>query len=285
MPTPSAELRIRDPFILPVPERGQYFLYSGDGQGFSVRSSPDLEAWSEPAPIFRPPDGFWADRDFWAPEVFRHRGRYYLLASLHAPGKRRGTQAFVADGPDGPFLPLGPHPLTPPEWDCLDGTLFVEDGQAWLIFCHEWVQTGDGEIRAVPLSDDLPAPLGPPSLLFHASAAPWVRPVSSVGHTGTVTDGPFLHRLTDGGLFLLWSSFGDGGYALGMARSRSGRLAGPWEHDPAPLYDADGGHGMLFHTFAGRLMACLHAPNTSDARLILLPVEERDGSLVQGDPQ
>ena len=29
---------------------------------------------------------------------------------------------------------------------CLDGTLWVEDGKPYMIYCHEWVETVDGEM-------------------------------------------------------------------------------------------------------------------------------------------
>ena len=75
-----------------------------------------------------------------------------------------------------------------------------------------------------------------------------------------VTDGPWLHRLPSGRLIMLWSSFGEGDYTLGIARSESDTLRGPWRHDPQPLAD-DGGHCMMFRTLEGRLLLVLHSPN------------------------
>jgi hypothetical protein len=43
------------------------------------------------------------------------------------------------------------------------------------------------------------------------------------------------------------------------AVSESGDLAGPWRQH-RPLVRDDSGHGMLFHTFDGRLMMILHRP-------------------------
>lgn len=38
----------------------------------------------------------------------------------------------------GPFVPHGGKELTPEEWECLDGTLYVSpDGKPYLVFCHE----------------------------------------------------------------------------------------------------------------------------------------------------
>jgi len=86
----------------------------------------------------------------------------------------------------------------------LDGTLYVEDDRPWMVFCHEWVQIDDGTMNAVRLSEDLAKPLGEPILLFRASEAPWCRPIRPGKY---VTDGPCFHRLENGRLVMLWSSF------------------------------------------------------------------------------
>jgi arabinan endo-1,5-alpha-L-arabinosidase len=79
---------------------------------------------------------------------------------------------------------------------------------------------------------------------------------------------------------LLWSSFGAQGYALGIARSESGTIQGPWRQDPEPLFAKDGGHGMLFRTFTGKLMLTLHTPNqTPNERPAFFEVIEESGQL------
>ena len=259
-------IHLRDPFILPVPEEKTYYLFGtgwklADGPGFMVYKSPDLQSWSGPFVAFQRPDGFWADRDYWAPEVHRYRDRYYMFASFKAEGICRGTQILVSDKPAGKYVPLTERPVTPADWECLDGTLFIDDaGKPWMVFCHEWVQVGDGEMVAIPLSDDLTKRIGEPILLFRASQASWVIEIGQE-RRGKVTDGPFLHRMADGTLIMLWSSFGRSGYCQAVARSRLGKLAGPWEHFEKLLYEDNGGHGMFFRTFAGKLCLILHQPN------------------------
>ncbi|NLF76788.1 MAG: family 43 glycosylhydrolase [Chloroflexi bacterium] len=268
----TSDIHLRDPFVLPVEAERQYYLYGTAGAhawtesaaGFDYYTSPDLERWQGPFPAFRPPAGFWADRNFWAPEVHVYRGACYLFASFKAEGVRRGTQILAADGPQGPFVPISDGPVTPREWECLDGTLFVDaPGGPWMVFCHEWVQVGDGEICALRLSDDLASASEEPRLLFRASEAPWAQPISSKGRHGYVTDGPWLHRLASGALIMLWSSFGAGGYTIGQARSASGDISGPWQQLPEPLYAGDGGHCMVFRAFDGGLRLAFHRPNQS----------------------
>ena len=72
-------------------------------KGWECYTSKDLRHWQAPVTVFTPPAGFWADRDFWAPEIHAYRGKFYLFGTLSAERAKRGTQLFVADGPLGPF--------------------------------------------------------------------------------------------------------------------------------------------------------------------------------------
>lgn len=286
----TTEINIRDPFVLPMPSEQLYYLYGtigtetweGKASGIDYYTSQDLENWEGPFAAFRPPAGFWADRNFWAPEVHAYLGRYYMFASFKAEAGSRGTQILAADTPKGPFLPISEGPMTPRDWECLDGTLYVDaEEQPWMVFCHEWVQVGDGEVCAVRLSEDLSAAVGQPQLLFHASEAPWAQEIHPKGRSGYVTDGPFMHRLSNGEMIMLWSSFSTGGYTVGIARTTSGDITGPWEQDAEPLYAGDGGHCMVFRTFDGQLLLAYHRPNeTPQERPFFVPLREEGSTLV-----
>lgn len=258
-------IRIRDPFVLV--EEDYYYLYgtitaSGE-KGFDAYRSTDLKTWEGPFPAMRPPADFWADRDFWAPEVHKYQGKYYLFATFAREYPVRGTQVCVSDSPLGPFVPVGGGPLTPSTWQCLDGTLFLdEEQQPWMVFCHEWTQVGDGKMAAIRLNEDLSAPAGTPKVLFRASAASWGGLSKHKRFEGRVTDGPWLHRTQDGTLLMLWSTFNAAlDYCVAVARSESGALEGPWIHAPKPFLSTDAGHPMLFRRHDGALMLSVHGPN------------------------
>lgn len=269
-----SEIQMRDPFV--YTEDGWYYLtgstdpdiWRAPGVGFDVYRGVTPGEFTEfegPFPAFRPPAGFWAERNFWAPEVHRHRGEYFMFATFLPVAGRRGTAVLRADGPLGPFQPWSEGPVTPPQWECLDGTLFTDDaGDPWLVFCHEWVQVGNGEICAVRLTADLKAAAGEPLLLFRASDAPWPAQMIGKAPGSYVTDGPFLYRGADGRLSLLWSSYGPAGnYCIGEATSATGGLAGPWLQRTEPIYAADAGHGMLFQAPDGTGFLAIHTPNDS----------------------
>lgn len=255
------DIHLRDPFVLPA--EGKYYLYgSCGGTHFVTYISEDLEEWEGPHEVFAGQPGFWGEFDFWAPEV-------------HAC---RGTSILVADTPCGPFVPLKNSAVTPHEWECLDGTLYVsENGTPYIVFCHEWVQVKDGEMCALELTPDLRDAVGEARVLFRASEPHW----ANRGGEDFVTDGPFLHRMQDGRLLMLWSSFSAGGYAEAIAVSDNGDITGQWQHLPQLLYEKDGGHGMLFRTAEGALRLILHAPNgqAGAERPHLFSVLEKEGTL------
>lgn len=290
----TQELHIRDPFVLPVAEEKAYYLYGttaphaidGPWTHFEAYRSADLENWEGPFTVWRKTPDFWGDKHFWAPEVYRYRGRYCMFAGFKKQDRPRGVGVLRAASPRGPFEPVVNGPVTPRQWNTLDGTLFVDDdAQPWMVFCHEWVEVHDGEMAAVPLSEDLSRMAGEPVKLFSASQAPWVKEFICPTVRGFVTDGPFLWRSGSGKLYMLWASYGGDGhtYFQGIARSLSGKVSGPWVQQAHPLYDKDGGHGMIFRTFDLRAMLTVHTPNDfGREHPIFVPVREEGDRLVAG---
>ncbi|MFC0215621.1 glycoside hydrolase family 43 protein [Paenibacillus chartarius] len=286
------EVQIRDPFIVPVESEGRYYMFGstdkniwGKGSGFDYYVSSDLQLWDGPFPAFRPDESFFADNNFWAPEVYAYGGRWYMFATFRRRDNHLlGTAVLAADALTGPFCLVSEGPVTPRDWSSLDGTLFIDDeNRPWMVFCHEWQQIGDGEVCAMRLSDDLKEPAGEPVTLFSASQAPWTTPIQSPKFPrpdNYVTDGPFLHRMPNGELIMLWASFIDGAYAQGVARSATGLVTGPWVQEPEALFRSDGGHGMIFRTFEGKLMLTIHTPNkTPLERPIFLELRADEGKL------
>jgi len=83
------------------------------------------------------------------------------------------------------------------------------------------------------------------------------------------------YELVSGSLIMLWSSRGAKGYAMGVARSDTGEVTGPWRQEAEPLWAEDGGHGMIFRALDGRLMLTLHCPNRSpNERPFFVEIEE-----------
>ena len=290
-----SEIQLRDPFVFV--ENGIYYLtgstdpdiWQADGIGFDIYQGIAPGVFTEfvgPFKAFRPQAGFWSRKNFWAPELHRFGDGYYLFATFLPEQGHRGTAILRADSPLGPFTPWSDGPVTPADWECLDGTLHLDEtGDPWMVFCHEWMQVGDGQVCAMRLSADLKTAAGKPKLLFTASQAPWSAPLAGHAPGSYVTDGPFLYRWTDDRLSIVWSSFGpQGNYCIGEAVSETGDLAGPWTQRDRPLYEADGGHGMLFSAPDDTCYLAIHTPNqTPHERAIFVEIVETADGLAVGE--
>ncbi len=266
----SWEINIRDPFVLVCD--GLYYMYGtraetcwGEATGFDCYVGENLEDWEGPFEVFHKPEGFWANRNCWAPEVHAYRGAYYMFATFKGEGIFGGTQILRANNPLGPFVEHSDRQVTPKDWECIDGTFYVSpEGKPYIVFVHEWVQIHDGTICAVELTEDLTAAVGEPITLFAASEAKsWVLAHENPNRPGKnyVTDGPFLYRTKAGRLILLWSSFGRDGYTEALAYSDNGDVTGKWYQEERLLFSKNGGHGMIFTGLDEKLYLTLHSPN------------------------
>lgn len=275
-------INIRDPFILPY--EGKYYMYGtraakgwdefeAPGYGFDVYVSDDLKSWSDAHEVFAPSTSFWGKYHFWAPEVHCYKGKFYMFATFKAYKVCRGTAILVSDSPMGPFVEHSNGAITPHNWECLDGTLYVENDIPYIVFCHEWLQIKDGTVCAQQLTQDLRGTVGEPFVLWAGSAPQWRYDIRD-GKMCFVTDGPFLIS-RNGQLCCIWSSFSKGEYVEAIAYSDNGSIRGKWSVSESLLLDSDGGHGMIFNTFDGEQMFICHSPNTSlQERPKLIPAEQ-----------
>jgi arabinan endo-1,5-alpha-L-arabinosidase len=286
------DMHWRDVCILPDSSTGYYYMIGPGGKTVLSYRSRDLLNWKDPATIFEIPEGFWGDIEIvniWAPELHYYKDKYYLFLTFNTghklaeqwpnwrPRVTRGSQILVSDSLTGPYKSFQNHSTLPVEMMTLDATLWEEDGTPYIVYAHEWVQISNGTMEYMQLKDDLSATTGEPVLMFRGSEGPWVQISRTEGCF--VTDGPYLWRNKAGRLLMIWASFGEGGYTEGVAFSESGKLAGPWIQQTEPLYTNDGGHGMLFKTFDGRLMMVLHSPNNRESRPHIFEMEDKGDAL------
>ena len=258
------QINIRDPFV--VYENGKYYLYGTRAKnfgrmtgGFDVYVSDNLTDWSEPSECFNSEKYGLNTGVNWAPEVHKYRGKYYMFATFTQENGLRGTYSLCSDSLLGPFVPHSKGALTPNEWECLDGTLYIdESGVPYLIFCHEHTQIVDGTICYAKLNETLDSLCGDVVTMFAASSYKLVDPIKN-GHF--VTDGPFLYRSETNELFMIWSSFIKGNYAEFVVKFQGGKLGLEFEH-MMPLLDSDGGHGMIFSD-GEQTYFTYHTPNIS----------------------
>ena len=183
-----------------------------------------------------------------------------MFATFTRKNGLRGTYSLIADSPLGPFRPHSKHPVTPAEWECLDGTLYIDGNhEPYLVFCHEHTQIIDGTVCFIKLNSDLSECAGKPVTLFSGSSPYYIDEKPKGKHY--ITDGPFMFRTAGGELLMIWSTFINHQYAQCIAKSDNGEINGNFIHLP-PLIVNDGGHGMVF-TGKDGLMLTFHTPNKS----------------------
>ena len=257
------DLRIRDPFLLA--DGGKYYLtgtFCGGKDGYAEIYCGDTtdEFYSLGHPI----DAAYLKgyTDFWAPELHKYEGKYYLIASLYREDLGRGSMIFVSEHPGGGYVPLTGEYITPKGWGCLDATLFVKNGIPYLYFSNEWLtpitNDGDGALFVARLSPDLKELVSEPKKIVSGKGCGF-SVLKRIGvHEGYVAEGPYVYE-EGNDVVLLWSTFTETGYSVVQSRSETG-VFGEYGFEKF-LFTEDGGHCMVFKTFEGESLLVLHQPN------------------------
>ena len=271
------DLSMSDPFIIPDPETKTYYLTSTGGR---LYKSKDLVWWEGPYNIINT-ENSWLKGMPAAAEIHKIGDWYYYAGTwndhsdLIQQVPRRynvpHNQTILLrskniEGPYEIFTEDRNYDYQPREWDCIDGTLYEEDGKIYMIFVHEWTQIIDGTMDYIELSADLSKTISDwPVTMFRATENPSVKEMNGLGEAtfgrkmpGWVTDGPQMFRTQTGKLGMLWSGWGEERYLQLVCYSESGTIAGPWIQEPKPFLGNNSGHGMLFRTFEGKLMYVVH---------------------------
>ena len=227
------DLSMSDPFIIPDPETKTYYLTSTGGR---LYKSKDLVWWEGPYNVIDI-EGTWLKTGGGPAASEIHKiGDYYYYAGTwndHAdliqqvPRRynvpHNQTYLLRSKNIEGPYEVFTEDPnydWQPREWDCIDGTLYEEDGKVYMIFVHEWTQIIDGTMDYIELSSDLSKTVSEwPVTMFRATENPSVKEMNGLGEAtfgrklpGWVTDGPQMFRTQTGKLGMLWSGWGEERY-------------------------------------------------------------------------
>lgn len=277
--------RLRDPCV--IYDNGIYYVYGTGWICYYNKTGSLADGWKGPVSVVSMPAGHESEGGcHWAPEVHRYGDAFYMFTTyLSNKTNHRGCTILKADNPLGPFVEITNGYVTPGDWDSIDGTFYIdEDKQPWMVFVHEWTNTDDrvGRMAAAKLSHDLTHFISEPTELFRADEPSWAK--------SGVTDGCWMYRTEKGSLLMIWSNFTTDGYCVGIARSETGLVTGPWIQEEKLLYAKsmgaayDGGHGMIFTHTDGQMYLSIHSPNNSSAgrseKPVFVPICEKDDTLV-----
>lgn len=174
-----------DPYVLK--DNGTYYLYATTDplDGFRVSSSTDLVNWKDLGLCARKGD-IYGGKDFWAPEVYSYRGKYYLLYSAD-----EHLALAVSDAPTGPFVKTQDSYLL--EDRCIDGHFFFDDDGSIYLYIAYFVNSCE-EIWGCRMEPDLSG-IVPGTL---------TRLTSCQKDEGRVNEGPFMLKY-QGKYFLTYS--------------------------------------------------------------------------------
>ena len=248
-----SEVFFGDPFILL--HNGVYYAYgTASSDGIEVYTSNDLLTWKAPErKLALHKNDVYANRWFWAPEVYHVNGKFYMYYS----GDEHICVA-TADSPLGPFRQEKQQPMIDSE-KCIDNSLFIDDdGKAYLFFDR----FNDGlNIWVAELEDDL-INLKTETMrkcinVSQAWEEVWPR----------VNEGAFVVK-HNGVYYMTYSanSYESPFYGIGVATATN--VFGPWtKYDKNPIYQNVGelvgiGHSAMFTDKEGKLRIVFHSHNS-----------------------
>lgn len=237
-----------DPFIML--HDGTYYAYGTHADdGIEVYTSDDLKTWKYKGMALQKKD-VWADRWFWAPEVYEVNGKFYMYYSAD-----EHICVATADSPAGPFTQSKKEPMIADE-KCIDNSLFIDDdGTPYLFFdrfndgLNIWVAELEKDLMTIKKETMHPC--------IHVSQAweeVWPR----------VNEGPFV--IKHNGLYYMTysaNSYESPFYGIGCATATD--LMGTWtKYEENPLLQKPGelvgvGHSATFTDKAGKLRIVFHA--------------------------
>ncbi len=286
---------IGDPQV--VLHDGVYYCYATSFiSGFYVWHSRDLVCWSEPQVCFAP-ENHWADRDYWAPEVIFHGGKFVM----HYTAREKGTGTLrlgvaIAESPTGPFVDAIGKPLLDVDYANIDGSVLLTEEGAYLYYSKDCSQNYVNGVKTsqtfcVRLNDTLTAPIGEHRLMTTPTHE-WELKSADTAHLWN--EGPCVIPFEDGYIMNYSANcYATNDYAICIATSE--HPMGEWKKSDAAnpvlscrsdLFGA--GHNAFFRAKDGRLMTSFHiqtnpeAPG-ADRRACIgeVKLEVRDGVIYQ----
>jgi xylan 1,4-beta-xylosidase len=233
---------------------------------FPLFRSRDLIHWEILGAVFQKRPA-WAERDFWAPEISTHDGRFFVYYTARKKGGPLCVAVATASNVAGPYLDHGP--LVCQKLGSIDAMATTDEhGARYLV----WKEDGNSKDQPTPLwaqrlSDDGLKLLGRKLELIRNDPGSW---------EGGVVEGAFTLRRGNW-FYLFYSGNACCGrrcnYALGVARSSS--LLGPYEKYAAnPILAANEtwqcpGHGSIVTDTEGRDFLLYHAYRKSESAFFL----------------
>ena len=248
-------IQLADPYIMKASD-GIYYMVGTGGvlTGFKAYSSTDLMDWKDEGAIYQPDTSTsWCVKNFWAPEMYKYKGKFYLLFSAdwrNNPNNDAETFRIgvaVADYPKGPFKNLHNRPLFDPGYPIIDANLLFEGDKIFLYYsrcCYkhpvesdfsQWAKEKgmydsieESWIYGVEMKPDFSGIIGEPVALLRPPLS--MNDKQAEWESRSVTAGEANRRWSEGSAifkkndvyYMMYSAnfFGGKNYAVGYATSK-----------------------------------------------------------------
>lgn len=253
----STPVSLGDPFI--ILHDNVYYAYGTRAEnGIEVYTSDDLLTWEKAPALALNKENSWADRWYWAPEVYyiKEKNKFFMYYSAD-----EHICVATADSPLGPFVQDVKEPMIADE-KCIDNSLFIDDdGKPYLYFDR----FDDGlNICVAELESDLKTIKKETITKCINVSQSWEEIWPRVNEGAFVTKYKDLYYLTYSG-----NSYESPFYGVGYATATS--PMGPWtKYDKNPILQKPDslvgvGHSAMFHDKAGQLRIVFHAHHSPDS--------------------
>lgn len=253
----STPVSLGDPFIML--HDNVYYAYGTRAEnGIEVYTSDDLLTWEKAPALALNKENSWADRWYWAPEVYyiKEKNKFFMYYSAD-----EHICVATADSPLGPFVQDVKEPMITDE-KCIDNSLFIDDdGKPYLYFDR----FDDGlNICVAELESDLKTIKKETITKCINVSQSWEEIWPRVNEGAFVTKYKDLYYLTYSG-----NSYESPFYGVGYATATS--PMGPWtKYDKNPILQKPDslvgvGHSAMFHDKAGQLRIVFHAHHSPDS--------------------
>lgn len=249
---------LADPTIFT--DNGKYYLYgTSSNVGFLVYESDDMEHWRGPVGAL---DGFclrgntWGTAGFWAPHVFKHKGKYYMAYTAN-------EQIAIAesDSPLGPFTQSEIAQMPAQQKQIDPFVFFDKNGKAYLY--HVRLINGN-RIYVAELNKDLKSVKENTARECISAEDAWENTAKT---QWGVSEGPTVIRLGKTYyMFYSCNDFRNIDYAVGYATATN--PLGPWTKHGEPIItrhligENGTGHGDLFIDNEGKWQYVFHTHNS-----------------------
>lgn len=268
---------IGDPMI--VYHEGKYFMYCTclNSARYHVFVSDDCVNFTDEGEVLREGDTFGLNC-FWAPEVYFHENKWYMIYSSRGKDEIMHVQLAVSDSPYGPFKDINKEPLLNlKDKSTIDGHIFFDDDERIYLFfsmdCSTNIINGchTSQIYACELNSSLNKIISPLKLI----SSPDQNWEFLSGDEWRWNEGPFVLK-HNGKYYLNYSTNFYASKAYSVGCSVSNNIFGPYKKFDEPIMSfIDGeisgpGHNAFFIDKDGSLKCSFHIHedynNPSDCR-------------------